>query len=205
MVTFGTVPYRQHRMQLAADFCRAAQAQDVFQAIVRLHPVEKLVEYAPLAAEFLNVKFTSSSQYTLDEVLAASDIVVVHSSGLGSDALVKRRLTVVLDTIDFPLGHGQDLTDLAGCPRARSADELRSLLLRTLGDADYRGRLEQCRENFVASFFAFFGEAAAQRIADHVLANLPATSDRRCRERAVDGDLWPKTDQSPTERDRVQS
>ena len=152
VVTLGTVMYRQHRMKLAAAFCQAAQGQDAFQAVVRLHPVENLAEYASLAAEFPNIKFTSSSQYTLDEVLAASDIVVVHSSGLGSDALVKRRLTVVLDAIDFPLGHGQDLIDLGGCPRARSADELRSILLRTLGDAECRRRLEQCRETFVASF-----------------------------------------------------
>ncbi len=110
--------------------------------------------------------------------LAAADIVVVHSSGLGSDALVKRRLTVVLDTIDFPLGHGQDLIEQGGCPRARSADELRAILLRLLSDPQQRQRCERSREDFVAAFCSFFGDEAARRIADHVLGRLPAVGGR---------------------------
>ena len=91
VVIHATANYRQHRLQLTKSFCLAAGQQDVFTAIVRLHPVETLPEYAGLAARFPGVKFTLSSQYSVDEALAAADIVVVHSSGLGSDALVKRR------------------------------------------------------------------------------------------------------------------
>jgi hypothetical protein len=174
VVLHATVNYRRHRMQLTESFCRAAAGQDAFQAVVRLHPVETKAEYAALAAKYPGVRFTAAGEYPLDTALAAADVAVVHSSGLGGDALVKRRLTVVLDVIDFPLGHGQDLIDYGGCPRARSADELRAILLRLLGDPHQRQRCEQSREQFVAAFCAFFGDDSARRIADHVLGRLPA-------------------------------
>ena len=169
VVLHATVNYRQHRMRLTESFCRAAAGQDAFQAVVRLHPIETKAEYAELAARYPEVRFTAAGEYPLDVALAAADVAVVHSSGLGGDALVKRRLAVVLDVIDFPLGHGQDLIDHGGCPRARSADELRAILLRLLGDPQERRRCEQSREEFVAAFCAFFGDESARRIAGHVL------------------------------------
>ncbi len=176
VVLHATVNYRLHRLQLTESFCRCATGQDAFQAVVRLHPVETKAEYAELAAKYPEVRFTASGEYPLDTALAAADVVVVHSSGLGGDALVKRRLAVVLDVIDFPLGHGQDLIDQGGCPRARSADELRAILLRLLGDPQERQRCEQAREEFVAAFCSFFGDESARRIAEHVLGRLPPLS-----------------------------
>ena len=63
VVMHATVNYRQHRLKLTESFCRAAERQDAFSAVVRLHPVETLAEYAGLAARFPGVKFTLSSQY----------------------------------------------------------------------------------------------------------------------------------------------
>ena len=176
VVLHATVNYRQHRLRLTESFCRSAAGQDAFQAVVRLHPVETKAEYAELAAKYPEVRFTASGEYPLDTALAAADVVVVHSSGLGGDALIKRRLAVVLDVIDFPLGHGQDLIDQGGCPRARSADELRTILLRLLGDPQERQRCEQAGEGFVAAFCSFFGDESARRIAEHVLGRLPPLS-----------------------------
>jgi hypothetical protein len=113
----------------------------------------------------------ASEEYSLDEVLAAADVVVAHSSGVGSDALVKRRLTVVLDVIDFPLYHGQDLLDRAGCPRATSVESLRSILRSILSDAQKRDEYERRREEYVKDFCAYYGDESAKRIADYVLGS----------------------------------
>jgi hypothetical protein len=172
LVMLGTALYRHFRLQLAETFCRAVRDQDKFSALVRLHPSETLDTYTGLIARYPGVRFTSSQDYPLDEVLAAADVVVVHSSGLGSDALVKRRLAVVLDAIDVPLSHGQDLVDAAGCPKAGSAGELADVLARLLFDEQERAKCRQAAEQFVGTFCAAFGEDAAERIARHLLDDI---------------------------------
>jgi hypothetical protein len=173
LVMFGTSPYQHFRQRLAEIFCQAVCGQEVYSAVVRLHPVEKPEVYAELIARFPSVKFLPSEGWPLDEALAAADVVVVHSSGLGSDALVKRRLTVVLDAIDFPLGHGRDLVELAGCPRACSAGELREIIGRLLGDQQEQALRRRSGEQFVGQFCDAFGAESAARIAQYVLARIP--------------------------------
>jgi hypothetical protein len=155
-------------LEFAECFCLAARRSETYSAFVRLHPSEKLESYAELIRRYPNVRFTSNADATLDEALAASDIVVVHSSGLGSDALVKGRLTVVLDLPTQRLGHGLELIERAGCPRATSSESLHEIVLRLLGDSPERRACEKAREAFVAEFIAYFGESAAKEIAQAV-------------------------------------
>ena len=72
--------------------------------------------YAPVAKRHPNVRFLRNRDATLDEALAAADIVVVPNSGFGSDALVRRRFVIVLDLPTMRLGHGRELIEQAGCP-----------------------------------------------------------------------------------------
>ena len=176
LVMFATATYQQVRDKLAQAFCEAVCGEAAFSAVVRLHPVETLQTYAELIARFPQVKFLPSKSWPVDEALAAAAVVVVHSSGLGSDALAKRRLTVVLDVGDFPLGHGQDLVDLAGCPRARSADQLRDILRRLLGDEEEQDERRRAAERFVSRFYDAFGEESASRIAERLLASIATAS-----------------------------
>jgi len=48
----------------------------------------------------------------------------VRDSGVGSDALVKGKLAVVISVDGAPRGHGAELVQKAGCPLACSSDEL---------------------------------------------------------------------------------
>jgi hypothetical protein len=113
-----------------------------------------------------------NSQLSLDESLAATDVVVVQSSGLGSDALVKRRLVVVFEIPDAPLGHGKDLIEQAGCPRAASPRELVAALRGLLFDEETRRRHFAAAERFGADFCAYFGQDSARRIAETVLQTI---------------------------------
>jgi hypothetical protein len=172
LVMLGTSPYLHFCLKVAETFCQAVCGQDRFSAMVRLHPSETPGTYAKLIARYPGVKFTSSRDYPVDEALAAADVVVVHSSGLGSDALVKRRLAVVLDVIDYPLAHGQDLVDAAGCPKACSAGELAAILERLLFDEQEQAERRQAAEAFVGRFCDAYGEDSAERIARHVLDDI---------------------------------
>jgi hypothetical protein len=85
----------------------------------------------------------------------------VRASGTGSDALVKRKPVVVLSPDLEPTGHDQDLIELAGCPHAHDADELRAVLQRLTQDPASHAEHAIAAERFVAQFCAAFGDESA--------------------------------------------
>ena len=173
VVMLATSNYHwDNRLKLAETFCQAVHGSPAFTGVVRLHPMDKLQGYAELAARFPSVMFMSNEEFSLDVALAASDIIVVHSSGFGSDALAKRRLTVVLDTIDQSLEHSLELIKLAGSPRATSSESLSDIVHQLLFNEQERCKHRQLAEEYVRKFCAFFGDEAARRIANHVLSKI---------------------------------
>jgi hypothetical protein len=170
VVMLGTSPVPAgERRTLAEWFCGAASQLDGVAALVRLHPSEKLDFYADVAREYQTVTFFDNLQLSLEEALAVCDIVVVQSSGLGSDALVKRRLTIVVAIPDAPLGHGKDLIEEAGCPKATSVAELAAALQSLLTDEEARRRQFAQAERYVKNFCAAYGADSARRIAEQIL------------------------------------
>jgi hypothetical protein len=166
----GTSPVQpEQRICVARWFCDAVSQLDGVSGMVRLHPSENLEFYADIARNYPRVRFMDNSQFTLDESLAATDVVVVQDSGIGSDALVKRRLVAVVEFPGIPLGHGKDLIEQAGCPRAAGPEELALALRRLLFDEDARRCHLVAADRFVADFCAYFGQDSARRIAEAVL------------------------------------
>jgi glycosyltransferase involved in cell wall biosynthesis len=177
VVMLGTTPVRDRDCrQMAELFCGAMDSLSGISAVVRLHASEHLDTYAPVAQRHPNVHFLMNRDATLDEALAAADIIVVPNSGLGSDALVKGRLTIVLDLPTMRLGHGRELIEQAGCPRAANAEELAAAIERLLTNESERQRHFAAAERYVEDFCAFFGQDSARRIAAIVGESLPPTS-----------------------------
>jgi hypothetical protein len=172
LVMLGTCPLdTAARLRLASLFCEAARRLAAVSVAVRLHPSERTEDYAPLAARYPQVRFFSNAASTLDESLAAADVLVVQSSGLGSDALVKRRPVVVVDLPGIPLGHGADMVEAAGCPRVTTAEELTDALQQILFTSGRKEQLLARADHYVTKFCAAFGNDAAALTADLVLAN----------------------------------
>lgn len=167
VVMLATSPDRGY-LQLAELFCHALQEMSDFAGIVRLHPSERRTIYAEVAQRHPRVRFMENSEATLDETLAAADVVVVRGSGVGSDALTKRRPVVVLEPGLGPASHGTELVEKAGCPQVRTAEELSEVLRRLVSDAPFRETLRDSAEKYVNDFCAAFGQDAARRIAEIV-------------------------------------
>ncbi len=185
-VMLGTSPVSTADcLNLAEAYCAGMEKLDGVSALVRLHPSEKIETYEPVAKRYPGVRFLKNSDATLDEALAAADIVVVSISGLGSDALVKRRLTVILDVPPSPHGHGIELVERAGCPLATSSESLREIIPRLLADGPERRACERAREEFIGGFCACFGDDSARRIATIVRQSVGSAT-------FVDGNGAPK-------------
>ena len=180
-ILLGTTPVSKHDcLAIAETFCAAVANIAQVSSIVRLHPSERLETYESVIHRYPNVRFFQNADSMLDESLAAADIVVVPNSGLGSDALVKRRLVIALDLPNMPLGHGRDLIDRAGCPRASSSESLREIVPKLLADSPNRHACETARETFVADFIAYFGKEAAKQTAKAVISSARTETSRQC-------------------------
>jgi hypothetical protein len=136
--------------------------------VVRLHAAERLENYRGEIAKYPRLRFFENQSWSVDEAMAACDVVVIHNSGLGNDALVMGRPVVLLDVLSAPLGNGRVLADRAGCPVAGSADELRRIVDRIADDAEYRVLLRNKAEEYVRWFCAAFGRDAARNVAKEV-------------------------------------
>jgi hypothetical protein len=162
------------RFELAEAFCKAIEQLQGVSGIVRLHPSEDLAAYQTMIARHPTVSFVDNGSASVDDALAATDVVVVRASGFGSDALVKRKPVVVLSPDQEPTGHDLDLIELAGCPHAHDADELAAVLGRMVQDPAFRAEHERAAERFVTRFCAAFGDESA----DITLAAVRAAADR---------------------------
>ncbi len=156
------------RLQQAEVFCRAVHGNHSLSGVVRLHPSDELQGYGDQIARYPFVCFRRNDEDSADESLAAADVVVVHSSGFGGDALVKRRLTVVLDGCNVPLNYGRELVELA----VRSAGDFRGHAFRCFPAALVRRTRTPAapatRGGLRAEVLHFFGDDSARRIAEHV-------------------------------------
>ncbi len=156
--------------RFARMFCEGVSRTPGVQGLVRLHPSESLTDYANVAESFPNVRFMANHELTLDEALAAADVVVVHSSGFGGEALVKGRLAIVLDAIDYPLGHGRDLITYGNVPRTTCAEELSAVLIRIWSEPGFREHLAKSAKEYVRKMFFAFDDDARKNIAAVVRA-----------------------------------
>ena len=182
------------RFELAETFCKAIEQLPGMSGVVRLHPSEDLASYRTMIARHPSVSFVENRRASMDEALAATDVVVVRASGFGSDALVKRKPVVVLSPDRKPTGHDWDLIELAGCPHAHDSDELAAVLGQMARDTAFRRGHELAAESFVAGFCAAFGNesagitaAAVRAMADRRTSLEPSASSFSDSEARMDG------------------
>jgi hypothetical protein len=133
-----------------------------------LHPSENLDFYREYIEKFPAIRFMKNNAWTVDESIAATDVIVCHDTGFGFDALIKGQVVVVFDVLDFPLRSSRDLADKAGCPVAKSPDELLNILCRLRADSVFRQNLATNAMGFISYFCATFGSEASINIARNI-------------------------------------
>jgi hypothetical protein len=161
-----------HKMRLAWVFCEALKNNAEVTGSVRLHPSEKLEEYAEVAKAFPGIKFIANQTWSLEEAIAAADVVVCQDSGFGNDALIKGKPAVVLDVLPVPLGNGHELVEHAGCPRAGNSRELLQVVSQIISSPTVLETLRSRTDRYVQAFCAAFEEEAARNIADEIMRRL---------------------------------
>lgn len=167
VVMFASTPERE-RFEYVKAFCEAIEKQSEYVGFVRLHPSEKMSTYKHIIEEYPAVHFFENTISTLDEALAVSDVVVTHGSGVGLDALVKRRMTVIMDFEVRPFEYNSDWVYQAGCPHVRTSGELSNLLKKTLVNFKEKKEKINQAEVFLKKAFVAYGSESAKLIADKI-------------------------------------
>ncbi len=158
----------QEDLDYVDSFCRAVDMLNSVSGLVRLHPVSKLSSYKVLIDRHPKVKFIESDFASLDESIASADVVVFHSSAVANDVLVKKCPLVLLDYEDNPSGDGADFVKYAGCPHARTHNELSEIIKKIFIDNSYKYKLIKEAETYVDIFCFAYGEKSAQLTANYI-------------------------------------
>ena len=171
MLASGPIGSGEH-IKMARLFCEAVERSDRFSAVVRLHPVENLATYADLIRAYPRVRFSLNAEASLDEALAATDIVVSRVSGLGADVAGERppgdrlrRARLSPGTRGGPdracrLTAGHDPRRAVGLDRPAPVRRVRG------------ARHHEMAGRFVDKFCAAFGQDASRRSAELVRSNV---------------------------------
>jgi len=167
VVMYATHIERQN-FDLVESFCKAVENLDFLLGIVRLHPSENIVNYRAIIEKHPGVKFFENQAATIDESIALVDVVVVHGTTVGSEALLKRVPVVVFDFDADPSELAIDFVNIAGCPHARTPDALADILRKILLNDSYRQKLQMAAENYVNDFCSTYGEESARLTASFI-------------------------------------
>ncbi|MEI6646564.1 MAG: hypothetical protein WCP12_11060 [bacterium] len=169
VVMLATNPMpREEWRKLVFTFGDAFRGNDDFVAVVKLHPSERRNSYREEMVRYPEMSLFESAEWSVEESMAACDVVVSHNSGLGNDALVLRRPVVLLDVLKESLSNGRGLAERAGCPVVGSAIELRQIVTQIMTDQDYRQVLREHAEKYVTWFCYAYGQEAARNVVDAV-------------------------------------
>lgn len=173
VVLLATSPiYLEDRKKYTVAFCDAMSKLSMLKAIVRLHPSENISDYQELIDKFPSVAFLPNIALSRDESLAAVDLVVMHESGFGNEALLKGKLVVILDVLSTPLRMGREFIEMAGCPSARGSDELELVIRKIFADSQWKDELVKKAERYILDFCQSYGQEAINnvcRVIDHAI------------------------------------
>jgi hypothetical protein len=167
------------KLKMAKTFCEAVSQVPGVLGAVRVHPSEKIREYDEFASTHPGVVFLENHAWSVDEAVAAADLVVGHDSGFCSDALLKGRPVVILDCLGIPLGNGRELIEEAGMPCARSAAQLAERLHQLREDGGDRGALPDRTLRYLSRFLLAGGAEAAANVARAVETHSLRTTPRQ--------------------------
>ncbi len=165
-MTLATNPFDPELMkETAAIFCQAYEELypdfPGMKAMVRLHPSEKMNDYAELTAAFPQVLFDQGKSYGFEDSIRVSRIVITFNSAYGVDALMKGRQLVQLgkpEQTDFFTA----MVEAFGIDRASSITELVKIV-RDRWEKEQGHALEWQRSLCLAQ-----GDEAAERIAKEI-------------------------------------
>lgn len=119
------------KIKIVREFCEASLSiKDRAYFAVRLHPSEKIEDFADLQSRFEHVMFLTHNDLSYEESLGLADLVIGHNTAFIVDAYLKLKQILVFDSssISYPIGLGKVIHENDKILYARNKEELKSEL-----------------------------------------------------------------------------
>lgn len=119
------------KIKITREYCQASLGlKDQAYFAVRLHPSEKMEDFAELKVEFQHVIFLTHNDLSYEESLGLSDLIIGHNTAFIVDAYLKLKPILVFDSnsITYPIGLGGIINENDKVLYARNTEELASEL-----------------------------------------------------------------------------
>lgn len=171
-ITLGTAPiFKEDRRKIAIEFCESIKLMSetiAIKGIVRLHPSEKLAFYEKIQKAYPKIHFSSNNEYSMNEILEMSDIVVVNDSGFGNDAILNNKIVVVFNPTSTEPGNGKLLNIQANCPLANTPDEFVKTIHKLLTDDEYYQKIIKDLMAYQDHFCFAYSQDASKNVVNEV-------------------------------------
>jgi hypothetical protein len=174
LVSFISNPIDIHeRLILANIFGEAMdklhQINPAITGIIKLHPNETKEAYGKVAHKYEHMTILSSVEMDNLTLFNTSTIIVSHNSTMSFDALVAGKRVVILNPPDvhFPLGIGEDMISIGGCPEATNTQTLAEAVLETI-EHIRNGSQNEMAEAYINYYCQYWGDDAAKKIVETI-------------------------------------
>jgi hypothetical protein len=162
IVIFGSAFIDENEAKkLMRIFCEAFNNELSIHAIVKIHHSESKEFYKEEIREFPNIIFYDNKELTFDESMALADMICVYNSAYGTDALIHGHAVAVMNINSTMPGNSKELIEVAQCPEAANAQQLKEIVFRYFSDKMYKEDIHNKAENYVSNYCYSFGKDAA--------------------------------------------
>jgi len=160
-------PLPSERRRFARVFCEAMADRPDVVALMRVHPQERLEDYAEVQRDHPFLRILDDSVASVDETLALASLLVCGESTIAVDAVLQGCPVVLLE-LDSRLLTRSRLAMGGDGPVVHSTAELASVLDRFIGAGDLRNELADMARRHAPRICAAVGREAARNAADAI-------------------------------------
>lgn len=160
-------PLSAERLRLARVFCEAMAGRPDVTAVLRVHPMERPEDYAPVVGEHRFLRVIGDADASVTETLSMASLLVCGDSTIAVDAVVHGVPVALLES-DSRLLDGSRLAMGGDGPVAHDAAELAAVLDRFLGNDDFRNDLVGMARRQAVRVCAAVGPEAARNVAAEI-------------------------------------
>jgi hypothetical protein len=143
---------------------KAVEKKDNVKGIIKLHPSQLKNTYLDYTKDKRNIVILQADEITNEEVFAMADLVCIHNSGFGNEALLKGIPVAVFNILVSNLGNGKILIDKAKCPQISNYKELSELTDRLINDPRYSSELINNSKELLHNLYFAIGDEATSNI-----------------------------------------
>jgi hypothetical protein len=141
---------------------------DNIELIIKLHPSQNKNAFIRYENIKNNIRVLASNEIDNMALFQMIDLLIVHNTGLGIEAMLNNVLVAILDIPGTDLGMGIKMVEKGGAPLLKDDRDIQKFIDEILTDKDYKIRLKQNEKVFAREYYYATGADAVKNIVTEI-------------------------------------